>query len=43
MNREDLMRVAENFDTYFEVLCKAILLDKVRITSDLEIKVDSWQ
>lgn len=43
MKYEELLRVAEHFDTYFEVLCKAILLDKVRITSDREIKVDSWE
>lgn len=43
MNRDDMIRVAENFDSYLEVLCKAILLDKVSITEDKRIKVDPWE
>lgn len=43
MKYEELMKVAENFDSYMEVLCKAILLDKVEWTADRQIKVDSWE
>lgn len=43
MKYEELMKVAENFDSYLEVLCKAILLDKVEWTSDRQIKVNSWE
>lgn len=43
MKYEELMKVSENFNSYLEVLCKAILLDKVEWTSDGQIKVDSWE
>ena len=41
MKLEELLELAEGFDSYTEVLCKAILLDKVKI-NDGKIKVESW-
>lgn len=42
MKSEELFDVADGFDSYVEVLCKAILLDKVKIV-DGKIKVQSWE
>ena len=42
MNREELLEVANGFGSYLEVLCKAILLDKVTIV-DGRIKVENWE
>ena len=41
MKYDELLDVADGFDSYVEVLCKAILLDKVKIV-DGQIKVQSW-
>ena len=41
MKEEKLLDIIEGFETYLEVLCKAILLDKVTIT-DGKIKVQGW-
>ena len=42
MNREELLEVANGFGSYLEVLCKAVLLDKVTIV-DGRIKVENWE
>lgn len=42
MKDSELFDVADGFDSYVEVLCKAILLDKVKIV-DGKIKVQSWE
>lgn len=42
MKENELMDVASDFDSYVEVLCKAILLDKVKI-KDGRVKVESWE
>lgn len=42
MKSEELFDIADGFDSYVEVLCKAILLDKVKIV-DGKIKVQSWE
>ncbi len=42
MKSEELLDLAEGFDSYIEVLCKAILLDKVKIDNG-KIKVQSWE
>ena len=39
---EELFDLADGFDSYVEVLCKAILLDKVKIDNG-KIKVQSWE
>jgi hypothetical protein len=41
MKEDKLQDIVEGFETYLEVLCKAILLDKVTIV-DGKIKVQSW-
>ena len=41
MKLEELLEVANGFSTYSEVLCKAILLDKVKI-NDGKIEVENW-
>jgi len=41
MKEDKLQDIVEGFETYLEVLCKAILLDKVTI-ADGKIKVQSW-
>jgi len=41
MKHDDLMKVSENFSSYLEVLCKAILLNNVTI-NDGRIQVKSW-
>jgi hypothetical protein len=40
MTRDELLDSVGNLATYVEMLCKAILLDKVKIV-DGQIKVDS--
>ena len=42
MNEDKLLDISDNFDSYAEILCKAILLDKVKII-DGKIKVESWE
>jgi hypothetical protein len=41
MKEKDLQWMTENYDGYFEILCKAILLDKVKIDKG-RIKVESF-
>ena len=41
MTYEELLKVADGFGSYAEVLCKAILLDKVKI-NDGKIEVENW-
>ena len=41
MNRDELWDNVGDLDTYLEVLCKAILLDKVKIV-DGQIKVEPF-
>jgi hypothetical protein len=42
MNKDKLLDVSDNFYSYVEILCKAILLDKVKII-DGKIEVESWE
>jgi hypothetical protein len=42
MKEDKLSEIIEGFETYLEVLCKAILLDKVKIVEG-RIKVESWE
>jgi hypothetical protein len=42
MNEDKLLDISDDFDSYAQVLCKAILLDKVKII-DGKIKVESWE
>jgi hypothetical protein len=42
MKEVKLFEIASDFDSYVEVLCKAILLDKVKIVEG-KIKVESWE
>ena len=41
MKYDELSEITDGFDSYVEVLCKAILLDKVKIV-DGKIQVQSW-
>jgi len=41
MKQEDLQWMQENYSGFFEILCHAILLDKVKIDKG-RIKVESW-
>ena len=42
MKREELIDLGDGYDSYLELLCKAILLDKVKIDNG-KIKVQSWE
>ena len=42
MKEDKLYEILDGFETYLEVLCKAILLDKVKIVEG-RIKVESWE
>jgi hypothetical protein len=42
MKEDKLYDILSDFDSYLEVLCKAILLDKVKIIEG-RIKVESWE
>jgi len=42
MKEDKLWELADDFNSYVEVLCKAILLDKVKIVEG-RIKVESWE
>ncbi len=42
MKAEELHELAYGYDSYVDILCKAILLDKVKIVEG-KIKVQSWE